>query len=83
METVMTTSKTLAAALAALTIATTIVAAGGEAQARFGFNLLGAAGAYADPAYAVNAGYDECRFVDRTDRLGNVSTLKICDVVPY
>ena len=67
-------SRTIAATLAALTLAATFAA-----------TLSAAANSspYSDPAFRVNAGYDECRFVDRTDRAGNTSTLKICDVVPY
>jgi hypothetical protein len=38
---------------------------------------------YSDPAFRVNAGYDECRFVDRANPAGDVLTYKICDVVPY
>ena len=86
----MTKSKTIAAALAALTLAASIVATSGEAQARprFGVGLgLGfAAGALvgiaASNAYA-SPGYRECRYVERFDRWGNVRTIKVCDVVPY
>jgi hypothetical protein len=86
MESAVTKSMTIATVLVALTLATAIAAASGSAQARFGIGIgagrqIGSA--YGDPAFAVNAGYDECRFVDRTDRAGNVSTFKICDVVPY
>jgi uncharacterized membrane protein len=38
---------------------------------------------YSDPAFRVNAGYDECRFIDSADNAGNVLTIKTCDVVPY
>ena len=84
--------KTIAAALAALTLATTFTAIGGEAQARprFGAGLgIGlAAGALIGIAAASNSyyyapGYRECRYVDRLDRWGNVRTIKVCDVVPY
>jgi len=91
----MTKSKTIAAALAALTFATTFTAIGGQAQAHshshfgpglgIGFAagaLIGAAAASSN-SYYVAPGYDECRFVNRVDRWGNVRTIKICDVVPY
>jgi len=89
----MTKSKTIAAALAALTLASTFTAIGGQAQAHphFGHGwgigagfaagaLIGAAAAntYYAPAYT------DCRYVDRYDRWGNyVRTVKVCDVVPY
>jgi hypothetical protein len=43
--------------------------------------LIGAAAAssnayYDEPAYS-------CRYVGRYDRLGNLRTVKVCDVVPY
>jgi len=92
----MTNSKTIAAALAALTLATTFTAIGGEAQARprFGTGLgiglaagaligIAASNAYASPGYVVDPGYRDCRYVDRLDRWGNVRTIKVCDVVPY
>jgi len=78
MEFAMTRSKTICAAISALMLAVTLVVTSGNAQATFGL-----ASAFADPAYRVNAGYDECRFVDQTDGLGNTGALKICDVVPY
>ena len=86
----MTKSKMIAAALAALTLATTFTAFGGEAQARprFGAGLgIGlAAGALIGAAAVSNSyyepGYRECRYVDRLDRWGNVRTIKVCDV-PY
>ena len=85
-----TSIKTVAAALAALTLATTFTAIGGEAQARPRFGtglgigfaagaLIGAAAAssaYAEPAYY---SYRECRYVDRMDRWGNMYTVKVCD----
>ena len=86
----MTKSKTIAAALAALTLATTFMTFGHEAQARprFGAGLgIGlAAGLLIGTAAASNSyayGYRECRYVDRMDRWGNVYTVKICDAVPY
>jgi hypothetical protein len=93
----MSTKSRISAALAAFTLVTALAATGGEAQARprFGLGLgiglaagtlIGAAGvsrSYAGSAYLVDHGYDECRFVDRYDRWGNVRTIKICEVVPY
>jgi hypothetical protein len=92
----MTNTKTIAAALAALTLATTFTAIGGEAQARprFGTGLgiglaagaligIAASNAYASPGYVMDPGYHDCRYVDRLDRWGNVRTIKVCDVVPY
>lgn len=82
--------KTVAAALAALTLATTFTAIGGEAQARprFGAGLgiglaAGAiiAAAASDAYYAPR--YRECRLVERLDRWGNVRLVKICDYAPY
>ena len=82
----MTKSKTIAAALAALTLATTFTAIGGEAQARprFGTALgIGlAAGALIGAAAVSNSynyGYRECRWVQRVDDWGNVRTFKVCD----
>ena len=88
----MTKSKTIAAALAELTLATTFTAFGSEAQARPRFGtglgiglaagvLIGAAAASNSSYYA--PGYRECRYVDRLDRWGNVYTVKVCDVAPY
>jgi len=91
-KTSLTKSKTIAAALAALTLATTFTAIGGEAQARprFGAGLgIGlVAGTMIGIAAASNSyydapGYRECRYVDRMDRWGNVRTIKVCDVAPY
>jgi len=92
----MTKSKTIAAAVAALPLATTIAATSSEAQAHpcFGAGLgiglaagalvgIAASSAYASPGYVVDPGYRECRYVDRFDRWGNVRTIKVCDVVPY
>ena len=70
----MTRSSPIAAAIAALTLAATLAAT---------LKAGATPGGYSDPAYRVNAGYDECRLVDRTDGLGITNTLKICDVVPY
>jgi anaerobic C4-dicarboxylate transporter len=92
METTVTKSKTIAAAIAALTLATTFTALGGQAQAHSHFGrglgwgiaagmLVGAAAASNSYYYA--PGYRECRYVDRMDRWGNIYTAKVCDVVPY
>jgi hypothetical protein len=74
-----TKSKTIAAALAALAIAAT----SGAAQDRPRVSAAAVSNANANSAYMVDHGYDECRFVDRIDRRGNVLTIKICDVIPY
>jgi uncharacterized protein (DUF697 family) len=93
METAMTKSKTIAAALAALTLAATFTAIGGQAQAHphFGHGWgIGAGfvagtliGAAAASGYTYAPGYTDCRYVDRYDRRGNLRTVKVCDVVPY
>jgi hypothetical protein len=82
--------KTVAAALAALTLATTFTAVGGEAQARprYGVGLGIAAGLLVGAAVASNAhyyapGYRDCRYVERYDRWGNLRTIRVCDVAPY
>ena len=91
----MTKSKTIASALAALTLATTFTAIGGQAQAgpHFGHHgwgigagivagtLIGAAAASSN-AYYDDTAYS-CRYVGRYDRWGNLRTVKVCDVVPY
>ncbi len=91
----MTNAKTIAAALAALTLATTFTAIGGQAQAHPHFGHYGwgigagfAAGALVGAAAASsNAYYYEpaysCRYVGRYDRWGNLRTVKFCNVVPY
>jgi hypothetical protein len=86
MEPVMT--KTLAAALAALTLATAFTVTG-EAQARprFGTGLaiglaagtiigIAASSTAAEPVY-------DCRYVERYNRFGNLRVVKVCDVAPY
>jgi hypothetical protein len=83
--------KTAAAALAALTLATTFTAIGGEAQARprYGVGLGIAAGLLVGAAVASNSsyyyqpGYRDCRYVERMDRWGNLRTIRVCDVAPY
>jgi hypothetical protein len=92
METAMTKSKTFAAALAALTLATTFTAIGGQAQAHphFGHGwglgaglvagtLIGAAAV--SNSYSYEPAYT-CRYVGRYDRWGNLRTVQVCDV-PY
>jgi len=86
MEPAMTKSKTIATALAALTLATTFTAFGGEAQAhpRWGWGVGAgfAAGAIIGAAAASNSytyGYRDCRWVQRVDYWGNVHTYKVCD----
>jgi hypothetical protein len=85
----MTKFKTIAAALAALTLATTFTAIGGQAQAHshlgrgLGWGiaagvLIGAAAA--SNSYYYNPGYRECRYVERVDRWGNLRTIRVCDV---
>lgn len=94
METAMTKSKTIAAALAALTLATAIAATSGEAQARPRFGtalgigiaagaLIGIAAASAGPRYVAEPVYGECRYVERVNRSGYVRVVKVCDVAPY
>jgi hypothetical protein len=79
-----TKSKTIAVALAAITLATTFTAVGGQAQAH-SYRGLGwgiAAGVLVGAAVASNSyyyGYRECRYVERLDRWGNVRTIKVCD----
>ena len=88
----MTKSKTIAAALAALTLATTFMTFGHEAQARprFGTGLgiglaagaligIAASSAYGS-GYYVTPGYRDCRYVERFDRWGNLRTIRVCDV---
>ena len=81
----MTKSKTIAAALAALTLATTFTAVVGQAQAhpRFGTDIGLAAGALIGAAVVSNSyyyGYRACRWVQRVDAWGNLRTFKVCDV---
>ena len=83
----MTKAKTIATALAALTLATTFTAIGGQAQAHshfgrsFGWGI--AAGALVGAAVVSNSyyapGYRDCRLVDQMDRYGYVHTIKVCD----
>ncbi len=90
----MTRSNTIAAALAALTFATTFTAFAGEAQAHhahwgrgagLGFaagaliGAVAASSAYAAPTYS----YTECQYVRRYDRWGYPHTVRVCDAVPY
>ena len=87
--------KTIAAALTALTLVTTLAATSGQAQAKSWGTALGvglAAGAViggpllstvtvitARPAYVVEPGY-RCRPVARYDAWGNyIRTVRVCD----
>ena len=86
----MTKSKTIAAALAALTLAGALTVTSGQAEAhpKFGTGLgiglavgalVGAAAAsnaYAEPAY----GYRECHYVHRYNRWGYVRVIKVCEI---
>ena len=89
-------TKIAAAALAALTLTTAVVASSGEAQARPRWGWIGAgfaagmlvgaaatSSAYAGPGYVVGPGYRSCRYVERFDRWGNLRVVQVCDVVPY
>ena len=90
----MTRTKIAAAALAAITLATTMTAGVGEAQAKWkgrhgiGYGiaaglLLGtalAANSYAGPAYGY--GYRQCRLVREYDAYGYPRTVRVCHV-PY
>ncbi len=89
----MTKSKTIAAAIAAFTLAAAFTAIGGQAQAHphFGHGWgIGAgfvAGTLVGAAAASNAyyapSYTECHYVGRYDRWGNFYRVKVCDVAPY
>ena len=83
----MTKSKITTAALAALAVAGTLAATGGNAQAhpRWGWGIgagfaagaiIGAAAATA-PVYVTP--YRECRLVERYDRWGNIRVIKVCE----
>ena len=83
----MTKSKTIAAALAALTLATTLMTFGHEAQAhpRWGWGvgagfaagaLIGAAAASNGPYYY---GYRDCHWVQRVDAWGNLRNYRVCN----
>lgn len=88
--------KTIAAALTALTLVSTLAATSGQAQAKswgtgLGIGLaagaiVGAAAAsnsygyYGRPAYVVEPGYS-CRRIARYDAWGNyIRTVRVCDV---
>jgi uncharacterized membrane protein YfcA len=90
----MTKSKTIAAAITAIALATSLTAFIGQAQAHhwghhggWGIGAGIVAGTLIGSAVAANAyndGYAECHYVKRFDRWGNyMRTVKICDVVPY
>ena len=83
-------SRSIAAALAALTLATTFTAFGGQAQAHSHWGHRGwglGAGIVAGTLIGVaasNAYYaPACRYVPAYDRWGNLRTVKVCDVAPY
>jgi hypothetical protein len=91
METTMTKSKITAATLTALTLAGTLAATSGTAQAHHwgtGVGIGIAAGAligaaavtstYGGPVY-VTPGYPSCRLIERYDRWGNVRIIRVCD----
>jgi len=84
----MTKSKTIASALAALTLAGALTLSSGQAQAHSHHHHFGAAGigfavgtligaaaassAYAEPVY-------ECHYVRRYNRWGYVRVVKVCE----
>ena len=85
----MTKSKTIAAALAALTLAASLTVTSGQAQAhpKFGKGLgiglavgtaIGIAAAshrYVEPVYTDG----ECRYIERYDRWGRLRVFKVCE----
>jgi heme A synthase len=90
METTMTKSRITAVALTALTLAGSLVATSGSAQAHSHWGngvgigiaagaLLGAAAvsnAYASPVYVTGP---SCRLVTRYDRFGNARMIQVCN----
>ena len=80
------TTKAITALLAAVTLATTLTAFGGEAQAKpkwgWGVGAGFAAGALIGVA-AANSNYyyadRDCYWVKRVDSWGNVRAFKVCD----
>jgi NhaP-type Na+/H+ or K+/H+ antiporter len=86
METTMTKSKITAVTLTALTLAGTLAATSGTAQAHYwgtgvGIGiaagaLIGAAAVTSGPVY-VTPGYS-CRLVERYDRWGNIRVIRVC-----
>jgi NhaP-type Na+/H+ or K+/H+ antiporter len=86
METTMTKSKITAVTLTALTLAGTLAATSGTAQAHHwgtGVDigiaagaLIGAAAVTSGPVY-VTPGYS-CRLVERYDRWGNTRVIRVC-----
>jgi hypothetical protein len=85
----MTKSKTITAALAALTLAASLAITSGQAQAhpKFGKGLqIGLAVgtaisvAAASDRYAVPVYIDgECRYIERYDRRGRLRVFKVCE----
>jgi len=79
------TTKTITALLAAITLATSLTAFGGQAQAQpswgWGVGAGIVAGTLIGAAAVNNAyyGYRDCHWVQRVDYWGNVRTFKVCD----
>ena len=86
-------TKTITAAIAALTIAASLTAFNGQAQAHhfhhgWGIGAGFAVGTLIGAAAASSNGYYyeptyACRYVGAYDRWGNLRTVKVCDVAPY
>ena len=80
-----TTLKTIAAALAAVTLATAFTASTAQARPRFGAGLgIGLAAGAVLGAAAVSSGYGpvyvrECHYERRWDNWGNRYLVKVCD----
>ena len=82
----MTKSKTIATALAAITLATAFTASTAQARPRFGAGLgIGLAAGAVLGAAAVSNGYGpvyvyrECHYERRWDSWGNRYLVKVCD----
>ena len=90
-------TKTLTAALAAVTLVAALAATSGESQARprhgaaIGIGIVAgaligmaaASNAYAGPAYVVEPGYGECRYVERYNRWGHLRVVQVCTPSRY
>lgn len=81
----MTKSKITAATLTALTLAGTLAATSGTAQAHhwgtgvgIGIGAAAVTSTYGGPVY-VTPGYPSCRLVERYDRWGNIRVIRVCD----
>jgi hypothetical protein len=88
----MTKSRIIAAAFAAITLATTLTTFGSQAQAHSHWGHRGwglgagiVAGTLIGVAAASNSYYyaPACRYVPAYDRWGNLRSMKVCDVAPY